>query len=272
MSIVSTDWLAKNLNRVKVIDCSWHMPQTKREGYKEYQKEHIGSAIFFDLSKNSKKNTDLPHMLTNLNSWERIVSELGIKNEDEIVIYDNSDVISSCRCWYNFIYFGHNPKLVHVLDGGLQKWNNERKNINNEIIKINKTNYKAKELNYLVKNKKQIDENINLKKFKILDARSKNRFFGLEKEFRAGLKSGSIKNSYNLPFDELIDKKTKTFLNKSNIKERFDKIGINNENNIVFSCGSGVTASVLGLAYSLINDKYLPIIYDGSWSEYGKIK
>jgi thiosulfate/3-mercaptopyruvate sulfurtransferase len=28
----------------------------------------------------------------------------------------------------------------------------------------------------------------------------------------------------------------------------------------------------LALAYSLINAKYMPIIYDGSWSEYGKIK
>ena len=39
-------------------------------------------------------------------------------------------------------------------------------------------------------------------------------------------------------------------------------------NNIVFSCGSGVTACVLALAYSLINDKYHPCIYDGSWAEY----
>jgi thiosulfate/3-mercaptopyruvate sulfurtransferase len=27
----------------------------------------------------------------------------------------------------------------------------------------------------------------------------------------------------------------------------------------------------LALAYSLINDRYMPIIYDGSWSEYGRI-
>ena len=45
----------------------------------------------------------------------------------------------------------------------------------------------------------------------------------------------------------------------------------NQETEIVFSCGSGVTACVLALAYSLINDKYRPCIYDGSWAEYGKI-
>ena len=42
-------------------------------------------------------------------------------------------------------------------------------------------------------------------------------------------------------------------------------------NNLVFSCGSGVTACVLALAYSLVNNTYSPTIYDGSWAEYGKI-
>ena len=66
------------------------------------------------------------------------------------------------------------------------------------------------------------------------------------------------------------NKENKTFLEKKIIKEKFAKLGIIEENNVVFSCGSGITAAVLSLAYSLINDKYLPTVYDGSWSEYGK--
>ena len=50
-----------------------------------------------------------------------------------------------------------------------------------------------------------------------------------------------------------------------------DPIETTEDNNVVFSCGSGVTASVLALAYSLINNKYTPTIYDGSWSEYGLV-
>ncbi len=47
MSLVNTHWLEKNLDNVKIIDCSWHMPQTKRSGFDEYNKEHIPNAIFF---------------------------------------------------------------------------------------------------------------------------------------------------------------------------------------------------------------------------------
>jgi len=272
MSIVSTDWLNKNLTTVKIIDSSWHMPNLNRNPLKEYQNQHIKNAIFFDIDKNSDPNQSLPHMLTKKDEWEKIVSSLGISNDDKIVIYDNSEVISSCRCWYNFIYFGHNKDLVHILDGGLKKWKLENKPTTNKITNIKISNYKALEKKDLVKNKKQIDENIEKKNFFVIDARSKGRFEGKEPEPRKELRSGSIPNSACLPFKELINE-DHSFKNKDQISLKFKEIlGSELPNNLVFSCGSGITASVLSLAYSLINDKYLPTIYDGSWAEYGRFK
>ena len=32
MSLVNASWLEDNLDKVKIIDCSWHMPQTERNG------------------------------------------------------------------------------------------------------------------------------------------------------------------------------------------------------------------------------------------------
>ncbi len=270
MSLVTTDWLNENLSKVKIIDCSWHMPQTNRNGFKEYLRQHIQNAIFFDLDKNSNQNTDLPHMLTNKDSWEKIVSNMGIKNTDEIVVYDNSDVISSCRCWYNFIYFGHNPNLIHVLNGGLKKWNKEKKKTTTILPKKKESIYKATEKKELVKSKKEIDKNINSKEFKVIDARSRERFEGKISEPRKGLRSGSIQNSFCLPFSELINNDN-TFIGKHKILEKFKSTKCDLDVNLVFSCGSGVTASVLALAYSLIDNKYMPKVYDGSWSEYGKI-
>ncbi len=127
MSLVSSDWLENNLEEVKIIDASWHMPKTGRVAFKEYLEEHIPNSVFFDLEKISDENNPIPHMMPDLKKWEFSISSLGINNSDNIVVYDNSEVFSSCRCWFSFIYFGHDPKKVSILDGGLKKWKNEKK-------------------------------------------------------------------------------------------------------------------------------------------------
>ena len=57
----NSHYTENNLDKVKLIDCSWHMPNVKRNAYEEYVKEHIPGAIFFDLEKNSNQQKDLPH-------------------------------------------------------------------------------------------------------------------------------------------------------------------------------------------------------------------
>ncbi len=246
------------------------MPGIDRDSYKEYSKNHIPGAIFFDLDENSEKNTELPHMLPTKERWEKIISSLGISNKDKVIIYDNSDVLSSCRGWYSFIYFGHNKEQVSVLDGGLKKWLKEKKITTNKTTKIIRSNYKAKENKHLVKSIKEINVNIKENNFKVIDARSRERFEGSEPDPRKNVKSGSIPNSVCLPFKEIINTDDNTFKNKEEILIKFNEIIDFNEHKRVFSCGSGITACVLSLAYSLVNNKYSPTVYDGSWAEYGR--
>ena len=255
MPLISTQELNNSLlTNTKIIDATWHF-LSNRNGFKEYKEEHIENAIFFDLEKNSNQQKNLPHnhYLPDKKNWEESLSKMGISNSDKVIIYDNSNLITSCRCWFQFLYFGHKPDLVFVLDGGLKQ-----------------SKYFAKENKHMVKTKSQIEKNIKKDEFKLLDARSKERFNGKVKEPRSGVRSGSIERSICLPYSECIDFKDNSFLNKNILDKKFKSLGIVG-NNVVFSCGSSVTASVLGVAYSLINNKYMPTIYIGSWSEYGKI-
>ena len=272
MSLVNTDWLQSNINKVKIIDCSWHLPNDNRNAKAEFDNEHIINSLFFDLDDNSNKDTDLPHMMPNKEDWEQILSEMGISNKDNVIIYDNSNLISSCRCWFSFLYFGHDKNLIHVLDGGMSKWKSENMPTSNKLNKIKISNYIAKENLSMIKNINQISKNIDIKEFKLIDARSKQRFEGKAPEPRKDVRGGSIPNSFCLPFGEIINE-NHTFKDTKKIINKFNSV-LNSEisDNVVFSCGSGVTATVLALAYSLINNKYVPKIYDGSWAEYGKIK
>ena len=100
-----------------------------------------------------------------------------------------------------------------------------------------------------------------------IDARSKERFSGLVPEPRQGLKSGHIEGSKNIPFQLLLNE-DRTFKKKEDLIKIFDQNEIDKDKDIAFTCGSGVTACILGLANSIISGKK-PTIYDGSWSEYG---
>jgi len=268
MSLVSTEWLNNNLSKVKIFDASWNMPNSKRDAKKEYLNKHIPGALFWDLDEHSDKDSLYPHMLPNSDYWTRMLWSFGIKNDDHIVIYDFSDVHSACRLWFSLKYFGH--QKVSVLDGGWKKWVIENRSTTNKIDKVQLTNnYRVKESVDWIKNKKQIDENIKNNYFILVDARSRKRFEGKMEEPRPGLKKGCIPGSKNIPFQDCINFETNTFKMKSELIKVF------NENNVdfykpnVFSCGSGVSACVLGLAYFLISGKNA-VIYDGSFSEWGQ--
>ncbi len=280
MSLVSTKFLDENLNKVKIFDASWHI-SSKRDAKKEYEEKHIKGAMFWDIDEHSDKDSPYPHMMSNSDYWTRMLWSFGIQNEDFIIVYDYSDIYSACRLWFALKYFGH--KKVSVLDGGMKKWLKENRPTNKEVGKdlgkfssIDKLNpknkYKVSENTEWIKNKKQIDENIKKTSFQTVDARSRERFEGKVDELRPGLKRGCIPGSKNIPFQDCINSKTNTFKTKSELIKIFNENNIDRFKPIVFTCGSGITACVLGMAYSIISGKNNTLIYDGSFSEWGKLK
>ena len=124
---------------------------------------------------------------------------------------------------------------------------------------------------------KVFTEELGLKSFSIKRSggrKSKNKLSLLESQFLINISGKNNKkkqiqylNEINLAYAF----QDNTFKKTDEISEIFNQIIDLKHNNLVFSCGSGVTACVLALAYSIVNNTYSPKIYDGSWAEYGKI-
>jgi len=242
------------------------MPDTARIGKNEFETAHIPGSIFFDLDEFSMKGDVFPHTLLPDQQFSEMIGEIGITNNDHIIVYDSLGAFSSPRVWWMFHYYGHDQ--VSILDGGLPKWLKEKKEIETgKGKKYTKALFRSKENKLMTKNYDEIKNNIQENNFQLIDARSAGRFLGKEPEPRKNLRSGHIQNSINLPWNECIDTETKCFLEKKILEKKFKSLKIDLNNPLVFSCGSGVTACIVGKAFNIVTNKTI-YVYDGSWTEW----
>jgi len=120
----------------------------------------------------------------------------------------------------------------------------------------------------MVRDRDQILANLKSGREQVLDARARGRFEGTVPEPREGLRRGHIPDGLNLPFTELLDPATQTFLPPEQLRAKFQAAGVDLHRPVVTTCGSGVTAAVLTLGLHLLGHKDLAL-YDGSWVEWG---
>jgi len=266
--LVTSQWLFENLNHTELIilDASQKVITSPKVNPNENLR--IKGARYFDLKNNfSDKSADFPNTLPNAAQFEAECQKLGINESNLIVVYDNQGIYSSPRVWWMLKSMGH--KNVAVLNGGLPDWlENEypTEEIKSQQYEIG--NFKAKLNSSAVKDYNYIKANTQSQQALVIDARSEGRFNGTASEPREGLRSGSIPNSINIPFGEVI--LNGKYKSEDELREIFTPL-ISENKELVYSCGSGLTACILLLASELIIPNKTAI-YDGSWTEWAQIE
>lgn len=232
----------------------------------------IPNARRFDLNQDfSDLDSPLPHTMPSAAHFEKAAKALGINSQSQIVLYDDLGLFSAARAWYMFRAMGHNN--VAVLDGGLPYWLTLNKPIADLPSAINAEkhcvigDFVAKEQAGYFCDWHEVEAQSHLQDELILDARAARRFKGLDAEPRKGVRSGHIPNSKNLPYSDLLNQGR--FRASNELENIFTHINAN-EQAMIMSCGSGVTACVLALAAEIIGRKNVRV-YDGSWSEWGSL-
>lgn len=267
-SIVSVNWLKDNLNHKNLIilDCTLINQLLKQPV--EIQNIQIKNARFFDVkNKFSDIEDKFPTAYPSQSQFEDEAQKLGINNNSIIVAYDANGIYSSPRVWWLFKSMGH--KEVHVLNGGLPEWlKNDFDTEQKFTTEYSRGNFQVKKSDNIVRKFNDVLENLSSQKELVIDVRSKDRFSGKTPEPKEGLRSGQIKNSINLPYTEVLE--NGKFKTVEQLKPIFNFL-INEQRNIVFSCGSGITACVVYLASENIL-KNTKAVYDGSWTEWGERK
>jgi thiosulfate/3-mercaptopyruvate sulfurtransferase len=267
-ALVSTDWLAAHLAApdLRVVDGSFTLPGVKPTAAELYRQRHLPAAVFFDIDDIADETSPLPHMLPSPEKFAQRMRKLGLGDGHKIVVYDSTGLNSAARPWWMLRVFGHAD--VAILDGGLPKWQAEGRPLADEPPAPRERHFTARLNTLLVRDKAQLLANLKSQREQVLDARSRGRFAGTAAEPRAGLRSGHIPGSLNLPYDELIDPATRTVLPAEELARRFAAAGLAPDRPVVTSCGSGVTACALAFGLHLLGWPDAAV-YDGSWSEWG---
>ncbi|MFD2743637.1 MULTISPECIES: sulfurtransferase [Sphingobacterium] len=228
--------------------------------------ELIPDSVFMDLEeKFSDHSNPLPHTMVDDATFEREARAMGINQDSILVIYDRWGIYSSPRAWWMFRSMGH--ENTFVLQGGLPAWKEQHLPVvskHQSTRTIATGNFVVHPQPYFWKSKTDLLKGLEENDTTIIDARNANRYGGKSPEPRAGLRSGHIPSSHNLPFDEVLSgTRYKTVPELQKIFEPFI-----DDKSVVFSCGSGITAAIIALAAYQIGFDHLAI-YDGSWAEWG---
>ena len=205
--------------------------------------------------------------------------------EDEVIVYDQHGMFSAPRVWFMLRLYG--MEKVRVLQGGLPAWKSEAfatqtmaampqprgaalsesevKQFKRQegqdgwgVVDMQRVNEVAK---------RNLSEPEERWSSIIIDNRSAARYKAEVPEPRPNCRSGHVATAKNLPFTEVLDE-SNAFKSDGELARILQERGIPLEKELIWYCGSGLTACVPLLAAHVLGAKNQKI-YDGAWVEYG---
>ncbi|MAD98678.1 MAG: sulfurtransferase [Flavobacteriaceae bacterium] len=265
--IVSVDWLHDHLHEPNVVVLYSSLKKVGGKGSADDFHEFIPNSLEIDIkSQFSDLTADFPNTLLSPEFFQERAQSLGINADSCIVVYDGYGIYSAPRVWWMFQIMGF--RNIAVLDGGLPEWISKGYATTTKLeTSKQQGNFKVDFNPALMVSYQEVLKALNQKDICIADARSIGRFFGIDPEPRQGVRGGHMPNAISLPYGELLQ--DGKFKPKDELKSIFFSI-FNRDKKAIFSCGTGVTACVLGLGATLAGYNQFAI-YDGSWTEWGSL-
>jgi thiosulfate/3-mercaptopyruvate sulfurtransferase len=249
---------------MSVVDGSWYLPAQGRDARAEYDAGHIPRAVFFDHDIVVDPESNLPHTLPSPEVFATFAGSMGISADDTIVVYDGPGFFSAPRVWWMFRVMG--ARKVFLLEGGIDGWKKEGRFVTDKPTKVASCVFDVDFDGSRVASLEEMRAIVGQGGRQIADARPAGRFAGRDPEPRQGVRGGHMPGALNVPALGL--SRDGKLLPADELRQAFVGAGVNLDQPIVTSCGSGVTAAVLTLALETLGHRDVKL-YDGSWTEWG---
>ena len=254
--IVTTDWLANNINDDLLVIL--HVGDKN-----EYLAGHIPRAQFIQTSDLAISAQGLTLELPPVEQLKATLEKFGISNNSRIVVYFGNDWVSpTTRIFMTLDYMGLGGR-TSVLDGGLPAWRGEGKPVTEEIVEPKKGNLTPHPKKDLVVDAAWVKSNLNNSNVRILDARAPQFYTGAE--LGRMPRGGHVPTARNIPFSSLIEE-SKKFKSVTTLQELFKVAEVKPSNTIATYCHIGQQATLLYFVARYLG--YDARVYDGSFEDW----
>jgi thiosulfate/3-mercaptopyruvate sulfurtransferase len=250
---------------LRIVDCRFSLSDPA-EGRAQFERSHIPRAVYASLDRDLSApvvpgNTGR-HPLPAVADLARRLGELGISNDSDVVVYDDSSGAIAARLWWLLRYLGH--ARVRLLDGGLQAWIAAGYPVTDRLEAPVAAEFVPRVRPELVVTAETVDALRDAEGERLFDARAPERYSGEVEPIDPV--AGHIPGARSFPFAKNL--RDGRFLPPELVRAAFAAAleGIDSERAVVY-CGSGVTACHLLLAAEHAGLP-LPKLYAGSFSEW----
>lgn len=264
--LASTQWVDDHLNdpNIKIMESN--------EDILLYDVGHIPGAIKIDWQ--TELQNQLIRDYVDKDSFEKLMSEKGISNDTTVVFYGDRSNWWACYAFWTFKVLGHEKCLI--MNGGRQKWLEEKREITKEVPKYEKTSYKVGNINESIRAfRDDVLKHLSSNK-PLIDVRSPKEYSGellhMEAYPQEGcLRGGHVPGAKNVPWARAANEDG-TFKPLDELKSIYEnEVGLKNGDDVIAYCRIGERSSHTWfvLTYLLGFDKVRN--YDGSWTEWGNL-
>ncbi|MFC9778992.1 sulfurtransferase [Paenibacillus chitinolyticus] len=263
-NIVSLEWLYEHLQDpdLLIADCRFALGEPW-SGRQDYSIDHIPGAFYVDLEEDmsgEKREHGGRHPLPDLGAFSMRASAIGVDASKTVVAYDDQGGAMAARLWWMLRFLGH--ERVYVLDRGYSQWKAAGYPVTAEAPQASPATFSPKVQRHMLASMDEVKAKLGEKGTVLIDSREGARYRGEQEAIDPV--AGHIPGARNRFWKDALDAEG-SWRSAEEQKERFS--GLENAEELIVYCGSGVTAcpNVLALEEAGIPGVKL---YAGSWSDW----
>lgn len=263
-SVVSADWVEKNLNDPKVVI----VEVSTEPGI--YERGHIQNAV--KISWHTDLVDTVNRDVVSAAKFQKFAQNAGISADSTVVLYGDKN--NWFAAWGAWIFNLYGAKDVRILDGGRVKWEKDGRAMTTAVPTKPKGNFTSTRLDKSIRATLLQDViPVAKKRVKVdlIDIRSADEFSG--KIFapagfqELAVRAGHIPGAINVPWGLNVNADG-TFKTVAELKKLYADRGVDGKQPIITYCRIGERSSLTWFVLSEILG-YDVKNYDGSWTEYG---